>query len=63
MSKLPDDVYRRFVENPDTSHVTGFTFVVLGIVHLAGGKISEGMPSNYCYASAYLTQARFDEAG
>ena len=25
------------------SHVTGFTFVVIGIVHLAGGKISEGI--------------------
>ncbi|CAI9103610.1 OLC1v1002128C2 [Oldenlandia corymbosa var. corymbosa] len=41
ISKLPADVYQKFVENHDTVHLTGFTFVVLGIVHLAGGKITE----------------------
>lgn len=43
MSQLPADVYRRYVEDVNTAHITGFTFVVVSIVHLAGGKISEGM--------------------
>ncbi|KAL3537012.1 hypothetical protein ACH5RR_000378 [Cinchona calisaya] len=41
VSQLPADVYKKYVENDETSHVTGFTFVVLGIIHLAGGKITE----------------------
>ncbi|KAF3445841.1 hypothetical protein FNV43_RR11018 [Rhamnella rubrinervis] len=41
MSQLPADVYRRYVEDADTAHITGFTFVVVSVVHLAGGKISE----------------------
>ncbi|XP_031479048.1 uncharacterized protein LOC116249883 isoform X2 [Nymphaea colorata] len=40
-SKLPSDVYSKYVENKETSHVTGFLFAVISIVHLAGGKISE----------------------
>lgn len=43
MSQLPADVYRKYVEDINTAHLTGFTFVVVSIVHLAGGKISEGM--------------------
>lgn len=43
ISKLPADIYRKYVEDVDTAHVTGFTFVVVSIVHLAGGKIPEGM--------------------
>ncbi|XP_071931423.1 uncharacterized protein [Coffea arabica] len=41
ISQLPADVCKKYVENDETSHVTGFTFVVLGIIHLAGGKITE----------------------
>ncbi|XP_074263043.1 uncharacterized protein LOC141585875 [Silene latifolia] len=41
VSQLPADVYRKFVEDVNTAPLTGFTFVVAGIVHLAGGKISE----------------------
>lgn len=43
MSKLPPDVYAKYVENTETCHITAFTFAVLGIVLLAGGKIQEGM--------------------
>lgn len=42
ISKLPAEVYRKYVEDVDTAHVTGFNFVVVSIVHLAGGKIPEG---------------------
>lgn len=42
ISKLPPDIYKKCVENVNTLHVTGFTFVVISIVHLAGGKITEG---------------------
>ncbi|KAF9605701.1 hypothetical protein IFM89_018044 [Coptis chinensis] len=41
MSKLPADVYKKYVEDERTCHVTGFTFAVISIVHLAGGKITE----------------------
>lgn len=42
MSKLPADVYRKFVEGDNAAHLTGFAFVVISIVHLSGGKIAEG---------------------
>ncbi|KAL5558987.1 hypothetical protein UlMin_035198 [Ulmus minor] len=41
MSQLPADVYKNYVENVNTGHLTGFTFVVISIVYLAGGKIAE----------------------
>uniref|UniRef100_A0A2P2K2I4 Melanoma-associated antigen G1 n=1 Tax=Rhizophora mucronata TaxID=61149 RepID=A0A2P2K2I4_RHIMU len=41
ISQLPADVYRKYVEDVNTAHFTGFTFVVISIVHLAGGKIPE----------------------
>ncbi|KAG9130860.1 hypothetical protein Leryth_024963 [Lithospermum erythrorhizon] len=41
ISQLPDDVYRKYVENKDKFHMTGFTFVVIAVVHLAGGRITE----------------------
>ncbi|KAH7683834.1 MAGE homology domain-containing protein [Dioscorea alata] len=41
VSKLPADIYCKFVNNKENAHVTGFTFVVISIVHLAGGKLSE----------------------
>lgn len=43
VSQLPSNIFSKYVENKETSHVSGFTFVVIGIVHLAGGKISEGI--------------------
>ena len=42
ISELPAEVHRKYVEDVNTSHLTGFTFVVISIVHLAGGKITEG---------------------
>ncbi|KAJ4839463.1 hypothetical protein Tsubulata_022966 [Turnera subulata] len=41
ISQLPADVYRKYVEDVNTAPVTGFTFVVISIVHLAGGQIPE----------------------
>ncbi|KAG6775999.1 hypothetical protein NC652_014087 [Populus alba x Populus x berolinensis] len=41
ISQLPADVYRKYVEDVNSAHVTGFTFVVISVVHLAGGKIPE----------------------
>lgn len=43
MSQLPADLYGRYVEDVNTAHLSGFTFVVISIVHLAGGKILEGL--------------------
>ena len=42
-SKLPDDVYREYVEDKDGAHVTGITFAVVALVHLSGGRISSGI--------------------
>lgn len=42
ISQLPADVYLKHVEDVNKSHITGFTFVVIAVVQLAGGKISEG---------------------
>ncbi|KAL6965072.1 hypothetical protein U1Q18_036130 [Sarracenia purpurea var. burkii] len=41
VSQLPPEVYKKYVEDGSTSHLTGFTFVIIGIVYLAGGKIQE----------------------
>lgn len=41
ISQLPAEVYKKYVEDVNTSHMTGFTFVVISIVQLAGGKIAE----------------------
>ncbi|KAL8542814.1 hypothetical protein ACS0TY_003628 [Phlomoides rotata] len=41
ISQLPSDVYARFVEDKSSSHMSGFTFVVVGIIHLGGGRIDE----------------------
>ncbi|OAY23290.1 melanoma-associated antigen 1 isoform X1 [Manihot esculenta] len=41
ISQLPADVYSKHVDDVNTAHLTGFTFVVISIVHLAGGKIPE----------------------
>ncbi|GMI64873.1 hypothetical protein like AT1G34770 [Hibiscus trionum] len=41
ISQLPAEVYKNYVEDVNTSHMSGFTFVVISIVQLAGGKIAE----------------------
>ncbi|PSS26381.1 Non-structural maintenance of chromosomes element like [Actinidia chinensis var. chinensis] len=41
ISQLPAEVYNKYVEDANTSHLTGFTFVIVSIVYLAGGKIQE----------------------
>ncbi|RZC87753.1 hypothetical protein C5167_028206 [Papaver somniferum] len=42
ISKLPPEVFQKYVEDKGNMHVTGFTFMVISVVHLAGGQISEG---------------------
>ncbi|CAB4267158.1 unnamed protein product [Prunus armeniaca] len=41
LSKLPSDVYKKYVEDDRTAPLTGFTFVVLSVVHISGGKTTE----------------------
>ncbi|KAK7329500.1 hypothetical protein VNO77_23670 [Canavalia gladiata] len=41
ISHLPPDAYEKYVVDVNTAHLSGFTFVVIGIVYLAGGKIPE----------------------
>ncbi|CAH2035352.1 unnamed protein product, partial [Thlaspi arvense] len=41
VSQLPIEVFRKHVVEETTSPMTGFTFAVLAIVQLAGGKIPE----------------------
>ncbi|XP_028054717.1 uncharacterized protein LOC114258912 isoform X2 [Camellia sinensis] len=43
ISQLPAKVYKKYVEDANTSHLTGFTFVIISIVYLAGGKIQEAL--------------------
>lgn len=46
ISQLPSDVYEKYVVDVNTAHLSGFTFVMISIVYLAGGKMSEGMIAN-----------------
>lgn len=50
ISQLPTDVYGKFVEDRSSSHMSGLTFVVIGVVHLGGGRIAEGklLPGSTC---------------
>ncbi|KAL6880557.1 hypothetical protein ACP4OV_012122 [Aristida adscensionis] len=41
VSKLDPEVYNKYVLNKEAAPLSGFAFVVISIVHLAGGKISE----------------------
>ncbi|CAO2819260.1 unnamed protein product [Amaranthus hypochondriacus] len=41
ISQLPANVFQKHVEDINTAPLTGFTFVIVSIVYLAGGKISE----------------------
>lgn len=60
ISQLRPDVYSEYVEDANTAHVSGFTFVVLSIVHLAGGKLSEGnLVSMFETLSSWLIQGAF----
>lgn len=43
VSQLPIEVFRKHVVEETTTPMTGFTFAVLAIVQLAGGKMPEGM--------------------
>jgi len=38
-SQLPPNVYEKYVVDEKTVHLSEFTFVIISIVHLAGGKI------------------------
>lgn len=42
VSKLDPEVYSKHVEDKDSAHLPGFAFVVISIIHLAGGKMAEG---------------------
>lgn len=55
ISQLPADVYRKFVEDKSSSHMAGFMFVVLGIIHLCGGKVTDGMLSSWISVFLYFT--------
>lgn len=46
ISQLPPNVYEKYVVDVNTAHLSGFTFVIISIVYLAGGKIPEGMIAN-----------------
>ncbi|KAK3014536.1 hypothetical protein RJ639_008310 [Escallonia herrerae] len=39
ISQLPANVHTKYVENVNASHLNGFTFAVISIVHLAGGRL------------------------
>lgn len=43
ISRLPSDLYEKYVVDANSAHMSGFTFVIISIVHLAGGKIPEGI--------------------
>ncbi|KAL9254129.1 Melanoma-associated antigen 10-like protein [Drosera capensis] len=40
-SQIPAAVYSKHVDDLNTAHLNGLTFVIISIVHLTGGKISE----------------------
>ncbi|XP_020238509.1 melanoma-associated antigen 2 isoform X2 [Cajanus cajan] len=41
ISQLPPNVYEKYVVDVNTAHLSGFTFVIISVVYLAGGKIPE----------------------
>ncbi|KAB2617069.1 melanoma-associated antigen G1-like [Pyrus ussuriensis x Pyrus communis] len=49
-SKLPSDVYKKYVlnDNGSTVPLNGFTFVLLSLVHISGSKMTEGIYLKYC---------------
>lgn len=63
VSQLPPEVYKKYVEDVNTVHLTGFTFVIVSIVHLAGGKIPEGtflvlLLSNHDFIGRSIVKAK-----
>lgn len=42
VSQLDPEVYRKYIEDKEAAHLSGFSFTVITLVHLAGGKISGG---------------------
>ncbi|CAL5076853.1 unnamed protein product [Urochloa decumbens] len=40
VSQLDPEVYRKYIEDKEAAHLSGFSFTVITLVHLAGGKIS-----------------------
>lgn len=56
VSQLPIEVFRKYIVDETMSPMTGFTFAVLAIVQLAGGKITEGMryPNLLCSNTSVL---------
>ncbi|RXH73982.1 hypothetical protein DVH24_016804 [Malus domestica] len=53
-SKLPSDVYKKYVfnDNDHTVPLNGFIFVILSLVHISGGKMTEGMAAFWFYLMA-----------
>ncbi|CAN6245713.1 unnamed protein product [Urochloa humidicola] len=41
VSQLDPEVYRKYVENKEDAPLSGFSFTVISLIHLAGGKTSE----------------------
>ncbi|CAN6196876.1 unnamed protein product [Urochloa humidicola] len=41
VSQLDPEVYRKYVENKEAAPLSGFSFTVISLIHLAGGKTSE----------------------
>ncbi|KAL1320850.1 hypothetical protein HN51_065560 [Arachis hypogaea] len=41
VSQLEPQVYEKYVVDVNAAHLSGFTFVIISIVYLAGGKITE----------------------
>ncbi|RLM65047.1 melanoma-associated antigen 1-like isoform X1 [Panicum miliaceum] len=41
VSQLDPEVYSKYVENKESAPLSGFSFAVISLIHLAGGKSSE----------------------
>ena len=44
---MPSDVYKNYVVDVNAAHLTGFNFVIVSIVRLAGGKILKVIIMNF----------------
>ena len=53
-SKLPAEVYKKYVEDENSAQMSGFTFVVVSIVQTAGGRITEGNASSRVLVLFYI---------
>lgn len=52
-------MYKKYVlnDNDSTVPLNGFTFVVLSLVHISGGKMTEGMAAFWFYFIVLCLQA------